>query len=140
MIYFSAKTRGFYPTGIVSKEWYEENNSWPEDAVEVTHSDYEQYISTPPEGKMLGSENGFPVWVKKSPLDKTVLIQIATMKKQELMENAEQIISLLERAVKLNMATDTEKKQLEVWLRYSVLLNRINPNDEPGIIWPELPV
>lgn len=139
MIYFSAKTKGFYPTNIVSKERYENNNSWPDDTVEVSVSDFEKYISTPPIGMMLGSKNGSPAWVNESQSEKGVLVKIAEIKKQQLMNEADKKISPLERSVRLNMANDTEKAQLEAWERYSVLLNRVNTDDAPEILWPESP-
>lgn len=139
MIYFSAKTKGFYPTDIISKEWYQHNNSWPEDAEEVSHADYEKFIATPPNGMMLGSIQGKPAWVIKSP-DKSTLVQVATMRKQQLIASVEEVILPLSRAVKLNIATDEEKAQLDALERCSVLLTRINPGDAPEIIWPEIPV
>ncbi|HIE4799878.1 TPA: tail fiber assembly protein [Serratia marcescens] len=139
MIFFSEKTMGFYPTSVISKERYEVNNSWPDDAIEISHADYEKYIAVPPVGMMLGSESGRPTWVSQTPPDKNTSVQIATIKKNQLMADAGERISLLERAVRLSMATEAEKVQLEDWERYSVILNRVNPSDAPEITWPELP-
>ncbi|MCV5951658.1 tail fiber assembly protein, partial [Escherichia coli] len=42
----------------------------------------------------------------------------------------------LERAVRLNMATDEECARLESWERYSVLISRVDPENPE---WPEMP-
>lgn len=52
---------------------------------------------------------------------------------------ADSVISPLERAVKYGMATDKEKTTLEAWERYSVLLSRVDTSAAPDVVWPELP-
>ncbi len=49
---------------------------------------------------------------------------------------AESVIQPLERAVRLNMATDEERTRLEAWERYSVLVNRV---DTANPEWPQKP-
>ncbi|EBF9926103.1 tail fiber assembly protein [Salmonella enterica subsp. enterica] len=64
------------------------------------------------------------------------LRQQAEVKKLKLLEEAENVIRPLLRAVKLKIATDEEIKQLEAWELYSVMINRVdtlNPD------WPEKP-
>ncbi|HHP3445905.1 TPA: tail fiber assembly protein [Escherichia coli] len=46
------------------------------------------------------------------------------------------VIQLLERAVRLNMATDEERTRLEAWERYSVLVSRV---DTAKPVWPQKP-
>ncbi|EAQ7977982.1 tail fiber assembly protein, partial [Salmonella enterica] len=62
--------------------------------------------------------------------------QQAEVKKAKLLEEAENVITPLARAVKLNIATDEETKQLEAWELYSVLVSRVD-TDNPD--WPEKP-
>lgn len=57
---FSATTLGFYPVEL--QEVYEQNGTWPGDALPVTNETYLEFLS-PPEGKMRGALNGLPVWV-----------------------------------------------------------------------------
>ncbi|EEY5917352.1 tail fiber assembly protein, partial [Escherichia coli] len=62
--------------------------------------------------------------------------QQAESQKAALLSEAESVIQPLERAVRLNMATDEERARLESWERYSVLVSRVDPvNPE----WPEMP-
>ncbi|EIC5302232.1 tail fiber assembly protein, partial [Salmonella enterica subsp. enterica serovar Javiana] len=49
---------------------------------------------------------------------------------------AESVIAPLARAVKRNIATDEEIKQLEAWELYSVMVNRV---DTANPDWPEKP-
>ncbi|HGE8284579.1 TPA: tail fiber assembly protein [Serratia marcescens] len=66
--------------------------------------------------------------------------RMAEQRKVVLMREAESVLAPLERAVKLGMATDKEKSQLEAWGRYSVLLSRVNPQEASNITWPDRPV
>lgn len=66
----------------------------------------------------------------------TELQQQAESKKAALLSHAESVIVTLERAVKLNMATDEERAKLEAWERYSVLVYRV---DTAKPEWPEEP-
>lgn len=135
MIYFSATTKGFYPTDIVEKELYEEQGSWPADATEISEADYKKYLSIPPPGMELGSKSGKPAWVVVE-VDKESAILIATMKKKQLMATAEEALAPLVRAEKFGIITGEEKTKLEALERYTILLNRVNPDDAPDIEWP----
>ncbi|BEB18828.1 hypothetical protein VEE42_00100 [Escherichia coli] len=56
--------------------------------------------------------------------------------KAALLSEAESVIQPLERAVRLNMATDEEHSRLEAWERYSVLVSRVDPANPE---WPKMP-
>ncbi|EAB0138805.1 tail fiber assembly protein, partial [Salmonella enterica subsp. enterica] len=62
--------------------------------------------------------------------------QQAEAKKQKLLEEAEVVIKPLSRAVKMGIATDEERKRLEAWELYSVLVSRVDSSDPD---WPEKP-
>ena len=62
--------------------------------------------------------------------------QQAELQKAALLSEAESVIQQLERAVRLNMATDEERTRLEAWERYSVLLSRV---DTAKPEWPQKP-
>ncbi|WP_105233381.1 tail fiber assembly protein [Escherichia albertii] len=64
------------------------------------------------------------------------LQQQAESKKASLLAEAESIIRPLERAVRLNLATDEERTRLDAWERYSVLVSRV---DTAKPEWPDLP-
>ena len=62
--------------------------------------------------------------------------QQAESQKAALLSEAESVIRPLERAVRLNMATDEERTRLEAWGRYSVLVSRV---DTANPEWPQKP-
>ncbi|MCN5550265.1 tail fiber assembly protein, partial [Escherichia coli] len=62
--------------------------------------------------------------------------KLAELHKAALLSEAESVILPLERAVRLNMATDEERARLEAWERYSVLVSRVDPANPE---WPEMP-
>ncbi|HGW0975031.1 TPA: tail fiber assembly protein, partial [Escherichia coli] len=62
--------------------------------------------------------------------------QQAESQKAALLSEAESVIQPLERAVRLNMATDEERARLESWERYSVLVSRV---DTANPEWPQKP-
>ncbi|EFC1642524.1 tail fiber assembly protein, partial [Escherichia coli] len=62
--------------------------------------------------------------------------QQAESQKAALLSEAESVIRQLERAVRLNMATDEERARLESWERYSVLVSRVG-TAAPD--WPDKP-
>ncbi|BEU83808.1 TPA: tail fiber assembly protein [Escherichia coli] len=62
--------------------------------------------------------------------------QQAELQKAALLSEAESVIQQLERAVRLNMATDEERTRLEAWERYSVLVSRV---DTANPEWPQKP-
>ncbi|HCC4461713.1 TPA: tail fiber assembly protein [Citrobacter freundii] len=78
------------------------------------------------------------------------LVEQAERKKSSLLAEAMAVIAPLERAVKLDIATSDEIASLEVWERYSVMVNRVDTSKPewptpPGtskpleIVWPEVP-
>ncbi|MBJ2869323.1 tail fiber assembly protein [Salmonella enterica subsp. enterica serovar Derby] len=64
------------------------------------------------------------------------LRQQAEVKKLKLLEEAEVVIKPLSRAVKMGIATDEERKRLEAWELYSVMVNRV---DAASPDWREVP-
>ena len=62
--------------------------------------------------------------------------QQAELQKAALLSEAESVIQQLERAVRLNMATDEERTRLEAWERYSVQVSRV---DTAKPEWPQKP-
>ncbi|EIT7712936.1 TPA: tail fiber assembly protein [Escherichia coli] len=62
--------------------------------------------------------------------------QQTEQRKATLLSEADTIIRLLERSVRLNMATEEERTRLSAWERYSVLLSRV---DSANPEWPQKP-
>lgn len=71
---------------------------------------------------------------------KSELLAQAEETRAQLMAEANQKITLLERAVKYGMVTNEEKTTLETWERYSVLLSRVDISAAPDIDWPPQPM
>lgn len=135
--FFSPEKNAFYDSEL--KSAYDANNSWPEDAIEVSDDTFQTYISAAPEGKVRGSIEGEPGWVDIPPLTSEENVTAAANKKNILLSDASAIIAPLQDAVDLEMATDSEKESLAIWKKYRVLLNRVDTSNAPEIDWPTLP-
>jgi hypothetical protein len=138
-MYYSPSRQGFYP--IEDKEAYERSPSgWPEDAIELDYDYYLSLIYGQNHGKNIKpDENGYPILVDPPAPSKDELIQEASRKKERLMIEASNLISTLQDAVDLDMATDEEKTKLLAWKKYRVYLNRVDTSEAPDITWPDKP-
>lgn len=135
--YYSASTCLFYPVPFAN-----EYKDLPDDLVTVDEDVFSDFLSgKQPSGKVRGSDKqGMPCWIDApEPTQEQVELQVKNTK-VSLMKSAESKIKVLERAVKLNMATEDEEKELSIWEKYTVLLNRINPSEYPNINWPDIPI
>lgn len=84
--------------------------------------------------------NELAEYVKQTThLAKEELIKQAELKKAELIANATVLLTPLQDAVDLDMATDEEVASLKAWKTYRVLLNRVDTSLVPNIVWPEMP-
>jgi hypothetical protein len=64
---------------------------------------------------------------------------IAENKKNVYREEANNIITPLQDAVDLDIATEQEQQKLAAWKKYRVLLNRVDTSKAPDIEWPKAP-
>ncbi|WP_339053374.1 tail fiber assembly protein [Arsenophonus endosymbiont of Crataerina pallida] len=78
-------------------------------------------------------------WVTDNQAMKADQINTANQTKLHLIDEAETKITLLERKVRLGMATNSEKTALRAWEMYSVKLNDIDTATAPEIDWPKKP-
>jgi len=134
---YSPSTNGMYP--ISMKPDYVRAGSWPKDAIEISDDIYNEFSQNPPDGKMRSAVDGLPSWVDVPLPTESELIAEAEGMKAALMYEATLMIDPLQDAVDLEMATSEEKKLLNEWKKYRVLLNRINVAEVSGIAWPEKP-
>ncbi|WP_162286995.1 tail fiber assembly protein [Pantoea stewartii] len=136
--YFSPETNLFYPVSLAAL--YKEKGTLPEKLHLVDKETFFSFLpENKPTGKQVGSNKaGKPCWVSEKPMTKKEHTQWATSVKERLLQEAEAIINLLERSVKLGISTDEEKALLTSWEKYSVILNRIDTSSE-HIDWPEKP-
>ncbi|MFS1564031.1 MAG: tail fiber assembly protein [Candidatus Arsenophonus phytopathogenicus] len=78
-------------------------------------------------------------WVTDTQAIKADQINTANQTKHQLIDEAESKITLLDRKVRLGMATNSEKTALRAWEMYSVKLNDIDTTTAPDIDWPKKP-
>lgn len=130
--YFSESELGFYCNEV--------NVAIPDDAVKINEEEYFALLEGQSSGKVIYADNtGKPFLTEPPEPTQNELMAYAENKLTALMQMANTRITPLERAVKLEMATDEEVERLNAWERYSVLLSRVKPEDAPDIDWPEKP-
>lgn len=133
-MHYSATTNGFYPSEL--KGVYVTAGTWPDDGVEISESEYQTLLGGQDNGQeIIPGENGMPELFTPA-VDH---VSQTGFQREALLKEADNVIRMLERAVKSGIATDEEKANLEAWEVYSVLLYRINPEDYPDIDWPQKP-
>ncbi|EBB3994482.1 tail fiber assembly protein [Salmonella enterica] len=74
--------------------------------------------------------------ILNKPLTAEQIKEQAESDKSRLLAEANSVIALLERSVRLGMATEKEILLLEEWERYSVKVSRVDTSDP---VWPEVP-
>lgn len=137
--YYSAKENAFYPAEMQIS--YKKSGSWVNDGKWVDESVFTEFaISPAPAGKMrVAGKNGLPKWGDLPKPTKEKLIAEAEQQKQLLAYEAEQNIAILERKVRLGMATVVEKDLLVAWEIYSIKVVDIDTSQASDINWPEKP-
>lgn len=78
-------------------------------------------------------------WVTDKSEQLAYEIAIAESQKQSLLAEAEQEIAMLERKVRLNMATETDRVKLTEWEIYSVKVTDTDTSAGAGTEWPTPP-
>lgn len=78
-------------------------------------------------------------WVTDKAEQHTHEVAVAESQKQSLLAEAEQEIAMLERKIRLNMATDEDKFNLTEWEVYSVTVADTDTSLAPDIDWPQRP-
>ncbi|EEW4559238.1 tail fiber assembly protein [Escherichia coli] len=140
------------------KNWYEEQKNFQPDTIKIAYDKNNVIVTVSkdvstinPEGLSVvevsditanrrADNNGNWMFldgkVVKREYTKQELQQQAELQKSALLSEAESVIQPLERAVRLNMATDEERTRLESWERYSVMVSRV---DTAKPEWPQKP-
>lgn len=140
------------------KNWYEEQKNFQPDTIKIAYDKNNVIVTVSkdvstinPEGLSVvevsditanrrADNNGNWMFldgkVVKREYTKQELQQQAELQKAALLSEAESVIQPLERAVRLNMATNEERARLESWERYSVLVSRV---DTANPEWPQKP-
>ncbi|EMH2040062.1 TPA: tail fiber assembly protein [Proteus mirabilis] len=138
MYYFSAKENSFYPEEI--KDIYISTGSFPGDVILVDDSVFNEFAANlPPEGKMRGVKDGFPVWIDIPPLAQSELSSIAEQCKIKLINEVTNIIAPMADALNGGYIDDKDIRRLDKWQRYRYELTKINISLAPDIEWPQKP-
>ncbi len=75
-------------------------------------------------------------WVTDKAEQQAHEVAVAESQKQSLLAEAEQAIAMLERKIRLNMATETDRVKLTEWEIYSVKVTDTDTSTAPDITWP----
>lgn len=138
MYYFSAKENSFYPDEM--KDIYISTDSFPDDVILVDDAVFNEFVANlPPEGKMRGVKDGFPVWIDIPPLAQSELSSIAEQHKIDLINKATNIIAPMTDALNGGYIDDKDIEQLDKWQRYRYALTKIDISLAPDIEWPQKP-
>ena len=78
-------------------------------------------------------------WVTDIEAQKASFVAIAESEKAQRLQETEQNIAMLERKVRLEMATDEETELLKHWEIYSIKVADIDTSTAPDIEWPQKP-
>ncbi|ASG41950.1 tail fiber assembly protein [Enterobacter roggenkampii] len=135
---FSPSLNQFY--SIDQKQLYINAGSWPDDASDVSDDIFNEYSSTPPEGKIRGVDNGMPVWVDVPPPTTEQLVSQAELKRQELIDEAMQSISVIQLKLQAGRKlTTAETTKLNAALDYIDAVTATDTSTAPDVKWPERP-
>lgn len=139
--YFIPSLCSFIPGAWKVDGTYTEE-SWPEDAVEVSEEDAATYWrTTPPAGKILGVVNGMPGWVDIPPPTHDELVAEAENDKQNLIERANIYMNGKQWPGKaaLGRLKGDELAQYNAWLDYLDAIEAVDVTTAPEITWPVQP-
>ncbi|EML7933220.1 MULTISPECIES: tail fiber assembly protein [Providencia] len=135
--YYSASFNSFYPSEL--KEDYVEAGTFPDDSVLVDDDVFLEF-SQSIEGKIrVAGKNGFPKWANQPAPSKEELIEQAENEKQQRLIEAESHITILERKVKLGVATESDLNRLTEWEIYSIRVADTDTSLAPNIEWAQQP-
>lgn len=142
MIYYSAKTRGFYVETMKIDGSYAD--CWPSDAVLLTNEEVNAYWQqSPPPGRELGSVGVRPAWVdlpaltaEEITVQKAEFVTQAKLKKSKLISDASDEIEILKDRIEFGQDKATE---LKLWKSYRIALDDIDVSTAPDIEWPAAP-
>lgn len=140
------------------REWYESQKLFSTDTIKIAYDSYNIIRSISKDVSMLWPENLSVAEVPNTTANRRAdisgnwmfkdgavikriytpeeLKQQAEAKKMALLAEAESVIALLERTIRLNMAEGNESERLAAWERYSVMLSRL---DTAAPDWPDKP-
>ncbi|HCM9478428.1 MULTISPECIES: tail fiber assembly protein [Enterobacter cloacae complex] len=133
--YYSYSAKGFFWLSADELK----GNDIPADLMPVSEEEHAALFLGQERGKYINHTPDGPVLVDQPDYSPEELIAQAESKKSQLMQMANAEVAPLQDAVDLDIATGDEQALLLKWKKYRVLLNRVNPENAPDIIWPDIP-
>ena len=133
--YYSYSAKGFFWLSADELK----GNDIPADLMPVSEEEHAALFLGQERGKYINHTPDGPVLVDQPDYSPEELIAQAESKKSQLMQMANAEVAPLLDAVDLDIATGDEQALLLKWKKYRVLLNRVNPENAPDIIWPDIP-
>lgn len=137
-IHFSDQTRkiGYDKDGLILIQHKNIWALWPIDmsVSEVLETDLPDNFPASgesPQGWMFKDGSILPV-----PVD---YVDIADKERLRLLAEASAIMSPLQDAFELGIATEAESAKLQEWKKYRVFVSRVDISDPKSIVWPEPP-
>lgn len=139
-MFFSSSRMAFCPEDM--KADYEKGVGWPHDAVEVTDEAWHEFISIPPEGKILGATSeGMPCWVDKPSPTKEEVVKQAENDKLVKISQANEFMNTRQWPGKaaLQRLKGDDLAAYNKWLDYLDALMAVDTSQGAGIQWPSEP-
>ncbi len=138
MIYFDKESMGFYDDSL--KDSYVAAGSWPDDMVEVDKNDHKNFMEGKAGHKMGVNKKGQPTWVKVTKSKEEKQQEVVDAVKVKI-QDAMLILSPLQYAVDLGIASQEEQQSLQEVKTYIVNLSRLSSQGKgiDEIEWPEAP-
>lgn len=133
---WSASRAGFFP--VAEKALFTAAGQWPDDGIGVSAEEHDALFPVP-EGRVIGSVKGRPQWVAIPPPTEEEVRAAAANKKDTLILNARNKISLWQTGLQLGLISEEDKASLIVWMNYIQTLDALDTTLAPDIEWPPLP-
>ncbi|EPV2474221.1 tail fiber assembly protein [Enterobacter asburiae] len=136
MYIWSPSQKGFYPS--TEEDQFKAVGAWPDDGVEVSEINHDALYPIP-NGKIIDTVDGYPVWVDAPPPTQEELVAAAEQQKSTLLAEAQATISLWQTELQLGLISDEDKASLIAWMNYIKAVQAVDTSAAPDINWPEKP-
>lgn len=132
-------TNGFYAEQM--KDEYEQNDGWPDDAIELTDAEYNQFSQPAPDGKILSAIDGRPSWIDTPPPTADELVAMAELDRLRRIDQANDFMNGKQWPGKaaIGRLKGGELEQYGLWLDYLDALDAVDTSSSPDIDWPTPP-
>ncbi|EOZ2732808.1 TPA: tail fiber assembly protein [Citrobacter freundii] len=126
---YSASTNSFYP--VAFKQNYVNSKTWPEDAIDIDDSVYEEYASQQiPEGKIRTPDNeGYPSWGNIPAATPEDIMLSNTRTRDKLAQTAAVVITMLQAGIATSRSVESDSAALVAWQGYLCDLRAMTPED-----------